>query len=308
MTGGAFGNWTGEPNPKFPKALNQAGISRAAGQAEGAILMKKEYVDIVLDKVSPVGPPMQALVFCTDPFLDTLHAAVHIYIGGQMFDPQTAPCEPLFYLHHCFLDSVWEKWRVRHQRRKQRESDYALPCPYNPFDLPDMPLLPYSIKVKDAYSNVYTDEFYHYQAWPTCENNCWNSTYLVCKKNGRCMSKIKVGGDCTGKCNRMTLNFIIFSNFPSKNTIPGISVMCSILFQVWTACPIIRAIRANATEADATLPSEVFDKSAFVNVLSLGRRMREHAQRPLCYVTLFLMLCFDSYGSFRINLTALPEP
>lgn len=200
LTGGNFGSWKGQANPNFPTAIHKGGIFRAAGVAQGAILVKQEYIDIFMSK-----PAMQFLVFCTDPFVDTMHAAVHIYIGGLMADPRSSVNEPLFYLHHCFFDSIWEKWRKWHQNPKQRESQYAIPCPYNPFDLPEMQMFPFSIKVKDGYSNVYTKEFYNYQEWPTCDNKCHNSKYLVCKKNGRCMSKIKVGGDCTGKFEKICL-------------------------------------------------------------------------------------------------------
>lgn len=198
VTGGAFGAIQGEANAAFPAVLHQGGITRAMGVAQSAILFNKQYIDIILSK-----PLINNWVFCYDPFMDTVHAGIHMYIGGLLANPLTAPNDPLFYFLHTFIDSLWERWRQAKQTPIQRETQFALPCPYNPFDLPTMQLFPFPIKVQDAYSNKYTDPangFYTYQAPPTCANNCNGSKYLACKPNGQCMSKIKLNGDCSGEC------------------------------------------------------------------------------------------------------------
>ncbi len=38
------------------------------------------------------------------------HFFTHIAIGGDMFDFATVGADPLFYLHHCNLDRIWESW------------------------------------------------------------------------------------------------------------------------------------------------------------------------------------------------------
>ena len=38
------------------------------------------------------------------------HFFTHIAIGGDMADFATVGGDPLFYLHHCNLDRVWESW------------------------------------------------------------------------------------------------------------------------------------------------------------------------------------------------------
>jgi len=193
VTGGAFGLWTGQPNPAFPVPIYQGGISRAVGVGIKAFLFNKAYIDIILNKTS-----INNLVFCYDPFLDAVHAAIHVYIGGLMIDPTTAPGDPLFYLLHGFMDNIWEQWRQKKQDSLQRETITALPCPYNPFDLADLQLFPFPIKVKDAYSNKYTTQFYGYES-PTCANSCQGSRFLVCNPAiGRCISKVRPGGSCSG--------------------------------------------------------------------------------------------------------------
>lgn len=43
----------------------------------------------------------------------SLHNPVHNWIGGNMTDA-TSPNDPIFFLHHCYIDMLWEKWRTQH--------------------------------------------------------------------------------------------------------------------------------------------------------------------------------------------------
>jgi len=62
-------------------------------------LNEKSYID------SPTG----SLGF--NPRLDqNPHFFTHIAIGGDMADFATVGADPLFYLHHCNLDRLWESW------------------------------------------------------------------------------------------------------------------------------------------------------------------------------------------------------
>jgi peroxiredoxin/N-acetylneuraminic acid mutarotase len=62
-------------------------------------LNEKTYID------SPTG----SLGFC--PRMDqNPHFFTHIAIGGDMADFATVGGDPLFYLHHCNLDRLWESW------------------------------------------------------------------------------------------------------------------------------------------------------------------------------------------------------
>jgi tyrosinase len=42
-----------------------------------------------------------------------LHNPVHRWIGGNMADA-TSPNDPVFFLHHCYLDLLWERWKLQH--------------------------------------------------------------------------------------------------------------------------------------------------------------------------------------------------
>jgi len=42
-----------------------------------------------------------------------LHNPVHRWIGGNMA-VATSPNDPVFFLHHAFLDLLWERWKTQH--------------------------------------------------------------------------------------------------------------------------------------------------------------------------------------------------
>jgi tyrosinase len=42
-----------------------------------------------------------------------LHNQVHNWVGGQMAQ-SVSPNDPVFWLHHCFIDKLWADWQRRH--------------------------------------------------------------------------------------------------------------------------------------------------------------------------------------------------
>jgi tyrosinase len=40
-----------------------------------------------------------------------LHNRVHVWVGGSM-GPASSPNDPVFFLHHCFIDKLWADWQV----------------------------------------------------------------------------------------------------------------------------------------------------------------------------------------------------
>lgn len=41
-----------------------------------------------------------------------LHNRIHLWIGGNML-AMTSPEDPVFFLHHCFIDKVWANWQAQ---------------------------------------------------------------------------------------------------------------------------------------------------------------------------------------------------
>jgi hypothetical protein len=46
------------------------------------------------------------------PVSPGLHNRVHVWVGGSMI-PMTSPNDPVFFLHHCFVDKLWADWQAR---------------------------------------------------------------------------------------------------------------------------------------------------------------------------------------------------
>ncbi|GFE26443.1 MULTISPECIES: tyrosinase MelC2 [Streptomyces] len=44
-----------------------------------------------------------------------LHNRVHVWVGGQM-TTGSSPNDPVFWLHHCFIDKLWADWQRLHPK------------------------------------------------------------------------------------------------------------------------------------------------------------------------------------------------
>ncbi|MGR8008711.1 tyrosinase family protein [Streptomyces hypolithicus] len=80
------------------------------------------------------------------------HNRVHRWIGGTMLGG-TSPNDPVFWLHHAFMDLLWDRWQQAHPRsgylpgRRLRASDpqrgrvYSVHEPMPPWNVPPAKLL-----------------------------------------------------------------------------------------------------------------------------------------------------------------------
>lgn len=50
-----------------------------------------------------------------------LHNRVHLWVGGNMI-PMTSPHDPIFFLHHSYIDKLWADWQAR---QMQNNADWA---------------------------------------------------------------------------------------------------------------------------------------------------------------------------------------
>jgi tyrosinase len=51
----------------------------------------------------------------------SVHDPVHLWVGGARGDmgPMSSPNDPVFFLHHCNVDRMWEAWMQRNNRSYQ---------------------------------------------------------------------------------------------------------------------------------------------------------------------------------------------
>ena len=52
-----------------------------------------------------------------DDDLEDQHNGVHIWVDGHMNNLALSPHDPVFWLHHCFVDYIWEVFRMRQLAR-----------------------------------------------------------------------------------------------------------------------------------------------------------------------------------------------
>jgi len=43
-----------------------------------------------------------------------MHIRVHAWVGGNMSSAFTSPNDPVFWLHHCYMDKLWADWQAMH--------------------------------------------------------------------------------------------------------------------------------------------------------------------------------------------------
>lgn len=78
-----------------------------------------------------------------------LHNRVHLWIGGNMA-PMTSPNDPVFFLHHCFIDKVWADWQAQQKTDNPDAAPHYAPQRNGPpgHNLADQ-LRPWKPKVRD---------------------------------------------------------------------------------------------------------------------------------------------------------------
>jgi hypothetical protein len=128
--------WRWTVQREIPDALK----SKLLGWMKVTRAMKHDPDDL------PAVEEMQAVRNATsyeafDAGLDALHARVHNWVGGDwgaMSSPNRAVKDPLFFLHHAYLDMIWLDWQADHP-------DVEFPSGYL-----DLELVPWDTKVRDV--------------------------------------------------------------------------------------------------------------------------------------------------------------
>lgn len=101
------------------KKKTKKNFRSAGGRSQDRLLSLKD-IDWILRRDN-----FSELTFCHDKTFESMHGLSHVWVGGFMFVIRVSPNDPTFYMHHAFLDFIWEQFRQTKQSRFQRENDYA---------------------------------------------------------------------------------------------------------------------------------------------------------------------------------------
>jgi tyrosinase len=110
VTTGPFAASTGKfPIRVWDHSTGDGALHREFGDDATSFLPTPSQIAADLAKV-PYWPGPS----CFEVIAETmLHNPVHRWVGGNMAFA-TSPNDPVFFLHHAFLDKLWEDWKTQH--------------------------------------------------------------------------------------------------------------------------------------------------------------------------------------------------
>ncbi|KAI3413411.1 hypothetical protein GPALN_010905 [Globodera pallida] len=210
---GHFANWkTIDGNPNIRRRVGRDG----KGFTEDEINWFLNQVQI--DQIMTYSAPQPGMEF---RWMEITHGNVHLFVGGSFVLPngtdeadgdmaeQTRSAnDPIFFMHHSFVDYVWEMWRQSKQTRENREKEYPMDnaqcaSPQHFGSAPMRPFEPW--QNRDGLNNKYTDNMFEYAPRPTCQMgpNCGSKLLFCDRSHGQphCAAKVRPGGNCTGFIN-----------------------------------------------------------------------------------------------------------
>ncbi|WP_432217921.1 tyrosinase family protein [Pseudomonas kribbensis] len=136
----AKGSWDLPPIPEY--GFNEPGLRREfekevtslPSQADVDKTMKQQFYDMPPFSASPFNQGFRNklegwITQMGDSSVTTagsqMHNRVHLWISGHMYH-MVSPADPVFFLHHCFIDKLWAEWQAQKKLDEpQWEPHYA---------------------------------------------------------------------------------------------------------------------------------------------------------------------------------------
>ncbi|WAR13051.1 TYR3-like protein [Mya arenaria] len=178
---GPFSNWPTNTGP----------LARAIGTESR--LFSKEFIASMMTRCRTTEITFPTAMSTFD--LEFAHGGPHAWVNGHMRGLETAAQDPVFFMHHAFVDYIWEMFRIHQFFDCQIDPsrDYppagGLHHPLRPMD--GFP----GYRSIDGYANYWTQFWYRYERSPFCSAampSC-GSPYLWCDvSRGRCVSAARM--------------------------------------------------------------------------------------------------------------------
>ncbi|XP_062610711.1 tyrosinase-like protein 2 [Saccostrea cucullata] len=182
-----FGNGDGVVNSgpfRNMRTILGGSVIRNIGTGDSA-LFTKEGLRAVLSQTNyeDIMEPKQGAEYMYS--LEGHHNGPHVWVGGHISSLNTAPYDPVFYMHHAFVDAVWERFREQQRANGiNPETDYpaTFPVGHGPNDLIDF--RPYINQIPNSFAMLnFIANLARYEPFPTCGNQCNRSPHLYCDRS-----------------------------------------------------------------------------------------------------------------------------
>ena len=106
--------WKSSEEQAFPSWL--LGFTPTVTLASGAHTVTRNIgAFATLPNAAAVASALASATY--NPFasaLEGVHNSGHVWVGGSMQSILTAPCDPVFWMHHAEIDRLWSVWQTSH--------------------------------------------------------------------------------------------------------------------------------------------------------------------------------------------------
>ena len=210
---GPFADWT-LPFTVNNRRFLHRNLTFAPEARTAPALMSDQALTTILN-----ARELRDICWNVDSSFETFHGATHNWVGGVMVNLPSSPSDPMFFLHHGFIDCLFT-WMRDNQRSRGVNVDYNYPNDTVAMgvgmrrqgdgrriqrsedslhhSLAEMsPFGP--LRNIDGLSSFYEDMI-HCAPRPTCsrsDTSCDGSDYLFCDESRyRCAPKLRLGAPC----------------------------------------------------------------------------------------------------------------
>ncbi|XP_061190605.1 tyrosinase-like protein 2, partial [Saccostrea echinata] len=198
---------------KFWKDVNNCTLRRSLNFNNSGTLMTHNTIDMIKNDLSVHH--MKQIIYNKENNTHTLegqHNIVHGWVGGMMSVLDDAPRDPVFFLHHAYVDYIWTKF-IQKQTTMNVEEEYEIVGDDIKRHLPNrtMDCFYWLRNVDGLKSHLATNVLY--EDSPACPD-CGHSNYLKCHKSlNRCVPGDKFSSAGIDGIHKALFTPILFSLF-----------------------------------------------------------------------------------------------
>ena len=213
VTTGPFADWP-LPFPINNRRFLFRNLTFAPDARTAPALMSDQALNTILN-----ARRLRNICWNVDSSFETFHGATHNWVGGVMVNLPVSPSDPMFFLHHSFIDCLFTLMR-NNQRTSGINVDFDYPndtvamgvgmrrqgdrrligTPQDSWHYSLAEMRPFGpLRNIDGLSSFY-DDIIHCAPRPTCsgsDTSCGGSEYLFCDESTyRCAPKLRLGASC----------------------------------------------------------------------------------------------------------------